>query len=390
MGLHTPFLSLGVDAWTGKPYHICSKKSLLSFAVIIALVFSMVSERLLFKLMVDRMESYRYFLCQLMTFIYIPPLFCIVGYKSTQDDFIEEEVTEFPKSRFFVMGMLDLIHAMMVFLPGGKTAPAMTVILMQASVPVTATASMIIYGTKFSRSQVVGIAVMIFAIVITLIPALESVVSSEFETREGGWNTIVFLLSAIPAAASMMYKERAIQEQPMDMVYLNAWVSVYQFIGGLMLAPFVFDVDFLHLNQRMSGLECLINGRNEVYSDKCHLGIGILMAYVVFNVAINLLLLALIKLTGVSVTNSTAIIGFVASFMVLEAYEWDPLAFGGAERWVSSPFIVDIIAFIGMLAGKTMYHCEPEPDIEATTTSAEDKEAASLLNEEDDFGFRYT
>lgn len=26
MGLHTPFLSLGTDAWTGKPYHLLSRK----------------------------------------------------------------------------------------------------------------------------------------------------------------------------------------------------------------------------------------------------------------------------------------------------------------------------------------------------------------------------
>lgn len=72
-----------------------------------------------------------------MTFLFIPPLFCIIGYKSAQDvrahalcesctknacaltsrtlcgndqDFIEEEVTEFPKIHFFAMGMLDLLH----------------------------------------------------------------------------------------------------------------------------------------------------------------------------------------------------------------------------------------------------------------------------------------
>lgn len=41
----------------------------------------------------------------------------------------------------------------------------------------------------------------------------------------------------------MIYKERAIRDQPMDMVYLNAWVSVYQFLGGLMLAPLIFDAE---------------------------------------------------------------------------------------------------------------------------------------------------
>jgi hypothetical protein len=61
--------------------------------------------------------------------------------------------------------------------------------------------------------------------------------------RESAWNTIFYLLAAFPASLSMIYKERTIREQPMDMVYLNAWVSVYQFIGGLLLAPLVFDAE---------------------------------------------------------------------------------------------------------------------------------------------------
>lgn len=55
--------------------------------------------------------------------------------------------------------------------------------------------------------------------------------------------SIFYLLAAVPGALSMVYKERAIRDQPMDMVYLNAWVSVYQFIGGLMLAPIVFNAE---------------------------------------------------------------------------------------------------------------------------------------------------
>jgi len=48
--------------------------------------------------------------------------------------------------------------------------------------------------------------------------------------------------AAIPASLSMLYKERALRDQPMDVFYLNAWVSVYQFIGGLLLAPIIFDI----------------------------------------------------------------------------------------------------------------------------------------------------
>lgn len=41
----------------------------------------------------------------------------------------------------------------------------------------------------------------------------------------------------------MIYKEHSIRDQPMDMVYLNAWVSVNQFVAGLLLAPIVFDLE---------------------------------------------------------------------------------------------------------------------------------------------------
>lgn len=53
----------------------------------------------------------------------------------------------------------------------------------------------------------------------------------------------MYLLAAVPGSLSMVYKERAIRDQPMDMVYMNAWVSVYQFIGGLMIAPLIFDAE---------------------------------------------------------------------------------------------------------------------------------------------------
>ncbi|KAJ0394696.1 hypothetical protein P43SY_005655 [Pythium insidiosum] len=392
MGLHTPFVSLGVDAWTGKPYHLCSKKSLLSLALVVLLIAAMASERLAFKAMVDRMSSYRYFLCQLMTFLYIPPLFCIVGYKSTQDEFIEEEVTEFPKIHFFAMGMLDLLHAMMLFIAGGPTEPMQTLLLMQASVPLTACLSALIYRTPYTRKQVLGNLVMTAGIVVAFLPSLNDFRSDVFEDREVAWNTMFYLLAAIPGSISMLYKERAIRDQPMDMVYLNAWVAVYQFIGGLLLAPLVFDVEVLHLEQKMSGLECLINGKNEVPTDQCEFGIAIVVGFVLANALINLLLLHVISLTSVAVANGTTLVGFVTASVVLAWYELDPSDFGAhlLHNWFSSTTLaLDFVAFLAVAVGKALYQWDPDPGVEATTRSAEDKEAQSLLNDLD-YGMRYT
>ena len=41
----------------------------------------------------------------------------------------------------------------------------------------------------------------------------------------------------------MLYKERVIRDQPVDVSYLNAWVSLSQFVSGLLVAPLIFDAE---------------------------------------------------------------------------------------------------------------------------------------------------
>ncbi|ETV72125.1 hypothetical protein, variant 1 [Aphanomyces astaci] len=261
---------LGFDEWTGKPHALFSLHTLLVLAAVAALMLADVGERFTFKLMVDRMESYRYFLAQITTFLYIPPMFCIVGYKATQTDFIDEEVNEFPKYKFFIMAVLDLCHAMLLFIPGGNTPPALTVIFMQATIPFSMLFGYLFHDYQYSRMQVVGCILMSSGLLLGILPLVLLLASDVFEEAEMGWNSLCFLLAAVPGALSMLYKEQALAPQPMDVYYLNAWVAVYQFIGGLLLAPVIFDIPTLHLDQRISGLECLVNGVSEVRTDKCH------------------------------------------------------------------------------------------------------------------------
>jgi hypothetical protein len=54
-----------------------------------------------------------------------------------------------------------------------------------------------------------------------------------------------------------------------------------------------------------------------------------------------------------------------------------------------SPIVSDLLAFGAIFTGMIMFHWHEDPDVEATTISAEDKEAASLLNDDDDYGLRY-
>ncbi|KAF4318056.1 hypothetical protein G195_008707 [Phytophthora kernoviae 00238/432] len=260
-----PFIHLGIDVRTGKSYHICSRKSLLSFGAILLLIVAMASERFLFKVMVDRMESYRYFLCQLMTFLYIPPMFCIVSYKAAHEDSVDDDGMEFPKFHFMVMGVLDMLHGMMLFIAGGRTDPTQTLLLMQASIPLSACMSALFVGVRYTRPQIVGMLAITGGLVVSLLPSVED-----------------------------------------------------------------------------------------------------------------------------------TLVGFLASFVVVAWYQVDPDNFGmvnlhdGLRNWIPPSVFVDVFAFLIIFAGKVLYQWDPDPEVEATTLSAEDKEAMSLLSEEDDYGLRYT
>lgn len=119
------------------------------------------------------------------------------------------------------------------------------------------------------------------------------------------------------------------------------------------------------------------------------------MLYVLCNVCINILLMQLIKLTSVSVMYGCTLVGFFLSFLVMAWYQVDPDEFGamnfhdGVYDWIPASIYLEVVAFVLLFAGKVLYQWDEDPDVEATTMSAEDKEAASLLND-DDYGMRYT
>ena len=69
--------------------------------------------------------------------------------------------------------------------------------------------------------------------------------------------SIVYFLAAIPGSISMLFKERAIRSQPMDIYYLNGWVSFYQFLGGIFIAPVIFDIKVMFLPKLVNELQVI-------------------------------------------------------------------------------------------------------------------------------------
>ncbi|ETV72126.1 hypothetical protein, variant 2 [Aphanomyces astaci] len=284
------------------------------------------------------------------------------------------------------MAVLDLCHAMLLFIPGGNTPPALTVIFMQATIPFSMLFGYLFHDYQYSRMQVVGCILMSSGLLLGILPLVLLLASDVFEEAEMGWNSLCFLLAAVPGALSMLYKEQALAPQPMDVYYLNAWVAVYQFIGGLLLAPVIFDIPTLHLDQRISGLECLVNGVSEVRTDKCHLGVVILIAFLGCKVGLFYGIGFVLNHTSVGVLYTAFTLAFPIGFFALDAYQSSGQP---DDNDVTTARWMNYLSFMVVFLGLVVFRLLPEPHTDAITLSAAEKEAVSLLDESSDSGLRY-
>lgn len=88
------------------------------------------------------------------------------------------------------------------------------------------------------RTQYIGASVVVAGIIVTLIPTF-------FGHPTGGddvdattqiiWSGVQ-VLSCIPMCLSSVYKEKALGDDDMDVIYLNGWVAVFQFLASLLFA----------------------------------------------------------------------------------------------------------------------------------------------------------
>ena len=169
---------------------------------------------------------------------------------------------DFNKCKFAFMAFLDVIHVTMIMISGGIIPAPLTILLLQFSVPMTMMTSKLMLGNKYSWKHYVSSSLLLLGLVLHILPMLESVINGHTtppstppspsphspllhsvasstvasSTVAGNstpppiinmvttptetgvlWNCLLFALACLPGALSNMYKEYALQTQPMDM-----------------------------------------------------------------------------------------------------------------------------------------------------------------------------
>jgi hypothetical protein len=287
--------------------------SILIIAFVLMLFFQL-GNRIFGRLATYPMHNYPIFMNMLSTAVYIPICFAyilpMIAYTST----ISKEQQEIPKYKFAIMGAYDSLAGIMQTFAINYISNSGTIVLVQQSaIPISMVISKIALQAQYTFSQYLGAFVVLLGIAVVLIPNFVNPNPSdggEAAASTGGdmellW-IFVLVLSCIPMCLSSVYKEKALGEMEIDVVYLNGWVAVYQFLFALPLcvpSSQVINMSISQIIPNMYGGALCWFGVNSIAhgnygglpADDCSSAPLFVTTYLCFNIVFNILIVVILK-----------------------------------------------------------------------------------------------
>jgi len=216
---------------------------------------------------------------------------------------ITPEQRAIPQYKFAVMGALDGVAGIMQsfavnYIPNG----GLIILLFQSAIPISMFISRFLLKTKYTIQHYIGAVIVAGGVILVLIPAL---IYNSSSGESAGillvW-CIVLVLSCAPMTLSSVYKEKALGETEIDVVYLNGWVAIYQFMIGIVLAipsAYASSLTVTQLPGNVAdGFKCYV-GENSVtdgdHADDCAMAPIFVNLYLFFNVLYNILIILILK-----------------------------------------------------------------------------------------------
>ena len=275
------------------------------------MVFFQLGNRIFGRLETYPMHNYPMFMNILSVIMYIPLSFMYIIPVQILTDWITPEQRAIPQWTFMVMGFLDSIAGIMaMFAINYIPSASMIVLVQQSAIPISMIMSSMTLGARYTRSQYAGAGIVFGGIVAVLIPKL---MGAGDDSADGSgnypgssqllWYTVL-VLSGIPMCLSSVYKEKELGALDIDVVYLNGWVAIYQFIFAIPLCiptAFVIGMDLADIMPNMSnGWKCYL-GENSVGlhenlpPDDCSMSPFYVTSYLGFNLVYNILMIVILK-----------------------------------------------------------------------------------------------
>ena len=146
---------------------------------------------------------------------------------------------------FLAMGALDCCGTFLTAMGAVFTPGQLQPLLNQSLIPATMLVSFLCLGTAYPRGQLVAAVLLVSGAALSVVPkllparfGLHDDLVEKLPDDETRWYAVcLYWLSNVPMACSAVYKEANFSREPMDVVYLTQWVSIWQMLIGFALAP---------------------------------------------------------------------------------------------------------------------------------------------------------
>mmetsp|Transcript_28230 Transcript_28230/g.35448 ORF Transcript_28230/g.35448 Transcript_28230/m.35448 type:complete len:617 (+) Transcript_28230:130-1980(+) len=272
----------------------------------LAMIFFGSAQKIYSKLQCYPMHDYPIFLSLAQVAAYVPLCFSyIIPVLMFWPARISPEQRAIPKYKFAIMGLLDSFSSTaQTFAVNYITNASMIILIQQSAIPISMVISAIFLHARYTKYQYWGATVVMCGIVVCVLPNLAG--GSSGGSSEALWMGVL-VLSCIPMCFSSVYKEKALGEVDMDVVYLNGWVAWYQFIVTLCLAvpsAYAMGYSLQDIPQNiMDGFSCYLGTQpaDRIAEEamvgyySCSESMILVNLYIFFNVGYNILLILILK-----------------------------------------------------------------------------------------------
>ncbi|CAM9445350.1 unnamed protein product, partial [Ectocarpus fasciculatus] len=252
------------------------------------------------------MHNYPLFMNLMSSVIYMPLSFAYIIPVQLFTDTITKEQTDIPKYKFAVMGFLDSLAGIMgVFAVNYITNSSIIVLVQQSAIPISMVISSITLNARYTNNQYVGAGVVLLGIAAVLMPSFFSTaVPVPGEEPQLPWIALL-IFACIPMCLSSVYKEKALGEVDIDVIYLNGWVAIFQTIAAIPLCFPSAYVTGLSMDQIWPnlyegflcwfGVNSISEPTGSLVVDDCAMSPFYVNVYIFFNVVFNVLIIVILK-----------------------------------------------------------------------------------------------
>ncbi|CAL5093375.1 unnamed protein product [Urochloa decumbens] len=307
-----------------------------------AVVALAVANRVLYKLALVPLKAYPFFLAQLTTFGYVAVYFSIL-YARYRAGVVTRAMLALPKRRFVAIGLLEALGVASGMSAGAMLPGPAIPILSQSFLVWQLIFSALLLGRRYTVRQIIGCLLVTSGVILAVASG-----ANEGQLLSGVqliWPTLMIASSAFQAGASILKGKRP------DIFVVNSFGSGFQALFVFLLLPFLSNlrgIKFAELPGYLNGgAECFLNAGESPID--CGGAPFLPLLFIVVNMAFNIALLNLVKMSSALVASLTSTSAVPISIYILSL----PLPYipHGAE--LSTSFIIGAVV---LLMGLILYN----------------------------------